>query len=216
MSRKLSERSSRRSYILAAARELFAERGIDEPTMDDIAAAAEYTRQTLYAYFKNRDEILLRVLCGDLCRRWELQQAALAGIEGCGAKLRVWAGVLFDFWKKHPQAMRLEFFWDYHGIDAELVGAEALGEFSRINDELAEGLRAIVSDGITSGALRSDLNCDMCISQFLQCQRATAYRALSRSYSFAEFESESYFEHYLDIFLAGIRGDITESRGETS
>ncbi len=211
MSRKLSERSSRRDYILTAARELFAERGIDEPTMDDIAAAAEYTRQTLYSYFKNRDEILLRVLCGDLRRRWEQQQAALLGVEGCGAKLRVWARVLFDFWGKHPQAMRLEFFWDYHGIDAELVGAEALAEFSQLNDELAGGLRDIVGDGMATGALRSDLDRDMCISQFIQCLRAAAYRALRRSYSFAEFEPESYFEHYLDIFLAGIRGEMAES-----
>jgi TetR/AcrR family transcriptional regulator len=206
MSRKQKEAESRRLFILEAARRLFAERGIDKPNMDEIAAAAEYTRQTLYSYFRSRDEILLRVLSGDLRARWARQQEALDKTKGSLPRLRVWAECLIAHWREHPHAMRMEMFWDYHGIEPGAVGEDAMEDFVQINEELAGGLRAMIESGVADGSLRADLDTEMCLSQFVQCLRAAAYRALTRSYSFAEFDSKAYLEHFLDLWFAGIRG----------
>jgi len=46
------------SNILAAAKELFGEKGIAQTTMDDIAKKAEYSKSTIYAYFESKEEIL--------------------------------------------------------------------------------------------------------------------------------------------------------------
>jgi len=46
------------SNILAAAKELFSEKGVPQTTMDDIAKKAEYSKSTIYAYFESKDEIL--------------------------------------------------------------------------------------------------------------------------------------------------------------
>ncbi|MCL2356767.1 MAG: TetR/AcrR family transcriptional regulator [Defluviitaleaceae bacterium] len=46
------------SNILAAAKELFSEKGVAQTTMDDIAKKAEYSKSTIYAYFESKDEIL--------------------------------------------------------------------------------------------------------------------------------------------------------------
>ena len=72
--RKTVEREARRIYVLDAARRLLATRDIEKTSMDEIAVAADYTRRTLYAYFKSRDEILL------LSRRLRLHQQCK---EGC-------------------------------------------------------------------------------------------------------------------------------------
>jgi AcrR family transcriptional regulator len=44
--------------ILNAAKALFAEKGITQTTMDEIAKKAEYSKSTIYAYFESKDEIL--------------------------------------------------------------------------------------------------------------------------------------------------------------
>ena len=68
MSRAELEHRTRQSYILEAARGLFAEQNLENCTMEEIAKVAEYTRRTLYSYFKSRDELYLRIHLEDLVR----------------------------------------------------------------------------------------------------------------------------------------------------
>ena len=46
-----------RSNILPIAKELFLEKGITQTTMDEIAKKADYSKSTVYVYFKSKDEI---------------------------------------------------------------------------------------------------------------------------------------------------------------
>jgi AcrR family transcriptional regulator len=48
----------RRNEILACATDLFASKGFDLTTMDDIAEAARITKRTLYRYVTSKDELL--------------------------------------------------------------------------------------------------------------------------------------------------------------
>ena len=47
-----------RSNILQAAEKLFLEKGIENTTVDNIANTADYSKATLYVYFKNKEEII--------------------------------------------------------------------------------------------------------------------------------------------------------------
>lgn len=47
-----------RQNILSASEKLFLEKGITKTTMDDIAKTAQYSKATLYVYFKNKEEII--------------------------------------------------------------------------------------------------------------------------------------------------------------
>jgi AcrR family transcriptional regulator len=55
--RRDRERAQRASEILAAARQVFVERGYARATMDDVARAAEFSKPTLYQYFENKDAL---------------------------------------------------------------------------------------------------------------------------------------------------------------
>jgi len=55
-------RTERRTRILAAAAELFAQRAYDAVQMEDIARRAGIGKPTLYRYFSSKDELFLTIL----------------------------------------------------------------------------------------------------------------------------------------------------------
>ncbi|MDQ7798247.1 MAG: TetR/AcrR family transcriptional regulator [Candidatus Edwardsbacteria bacterium] len=60
--RKERERLARRTEILHAARVIFAEKGLHETTLDEIAEKAELAKGTLYGYFENKEDLFFSVL----------------------------------------------------------------------------------------------------------------------------------------------------------
>lgn len=57
-----------RQKLLEVARELFAHKGLEATTMNDIAAASGRGRRTLYTYFRNKEEIYYAVIEEELKR----------------------------------------------------------------------------------------------------------------------------------------------------
>jgi AcrR family transcriptional regulator len=212
MSRKIKESEARRSYILDAARGLFFSKGVENTSMEDIAKAAEYTRRTLYAYFRSRDEICLLVYLEDLTARWEEQQAAMATAGGGLEKLLAWGKSFYVFSREHPHSLRLQVFWDYRGINRDRIGDEVFGAFRAKNEELADGLRDAFLLGIQDGSLRPDLPVDHCISYYALTLRSALNRALFPAYSFTDFDPETYVHNYLDLFMRGIRSTDGEQQ----
>ena len=63
-----------RSLIAQTAMDLFAEKGYDDTTVEDVAAAAGISRRTLFNYFRNKEDLAL----GGLAEQGELIAARLA------------------------------------------------------------------------------------------------------------------------------------------
>jgi AcrR family transcriptional regulator len=55
-------RDQRRERILRAAKRVLLEKGLDEASMDDVAAWAGTTKPTVYAHFKSKDELFSAVV----------------------------------------------------------------------------------------------------------------------------------------------------------
>ena len=60
--------SKTRDMLVDVARQLFARKGLDETTMNDIAQASGKGRRTLYTYFKSKNEIYAAVVESELDR----------------------------------------------------------------------------------------------------------------------------------------------------
>jgi len=60
--RRERERLARRRDIVDAARRIFAEKGFNEATLDDVAVRAEFGKGTLYNYFSNKFDLFKTVL----------------------------------------------------------------------------------------------------------------------------------------------------------
>lgn len=55
-----------RAKLVDVARQLFAKKGVEATTMNDIALASKKGRRTLYTYFKNKDQIYMTVVESEL------------------------------------------------------------------------------------------------------------------------------------------------------
>ena len=205
MSRKLMERKTRQQFIVDAAAKLFAQKGIENTSMDDIAKAVDYTRSTLYRYFNSFDEICVLVLVSQDRKRWELQKQAISGASNGADKLRTWGMSLFDFVQSNPETIRIDYFRDFNGIDRTKIDDQIFEEFLVLNNEFVEGLKTIFKLGMKDGSLSPTLNIDMCISQFVHSLRAILYRANSDHFSFTQIKTKEYVTHFLDLFLQGLR-----------
>ena len=58
--------SKTRAKLVDVARQLFAKRGVDDTTMNDIAVASKKGRRTLYTYFKSKEDIYMAVVESEL------------------------------------------------------------------------------------------------------------------------------------------------------
>jgi len=77
-----SSRAKRRA-ILDAAAEAFVRDGFDRASMDDIAAHAQVSKQTLYSHFGNKDGLFAQVMAEETARA--LAQIPLEGLEAATA-----------------------------------------------------------------------------------------------------------------------------------
>jgi len=195
----------KQQFIVDTTLDLIAEIGIHNINMDAIAKAANYTKRTLYSYFKSKDEILLRVFTQDLNLRWRIQKKEikneLSGID----KLSKWAISLYNYCEENRQCIQIQSFMDYNFVQIQNISDSVFKDFESINNELFEGLRVIFKLGVTDGSFRKDLDIDLTINQFLYSFRAILNRAFKESSSLAPIEKSKYIDHYLTLFIRGIK-----------
>ena len=58
--------SKTRAKLVDVDRQLFAKKGVDDTTMNDIAVASKKGRRTLYTYFKSKEDIYMAVVESEL------------------------------------------------------------------------------------------------------------------------------------------------------
>ncbi len=107
--RRDREREERQASILNAARTMFFSQGIHSTTMDDVAAAAEVSKGTVYLYFQSKETILAALLQEGLTLLVKELEAAYAAHQSLAAvdRLRRIASAYFRFFQAHPHYYRL-------------------------------------------------------------------------------------------------------------
>lgn len=104
MSKKQALTEFHRGSILAAAERLFAEKGTEKTTMDDIAREAEYSKATLYVYFQSKEEIINAILLSGMLL---LKKKICEAIEGHSSWLEAYDAVCLSivrFYNENPTA----------------------------------------------------------------------------------------------------------------
>ena len=107
--RRRRERRERRAAILDAARSVLFSQGIAQTTMDDVAAAAELSKGTIYLYFQSKETLLAALLQEGLTLLVKQLEAAYGAGQPLPAvtRLRRLARAYFDFFQAHPHYYRL-------------------------------------------------------------------------------------------------------------
>jgi AcrR family transcriptional regulator len=170
-SRRERERAQRRDDILHAAREVFFQRGFHTATVDDIAAAAEVGKGTVYLYFDTKETILAHLLLEGLDRLVADLETAYAfdQLLDAGTRLRRGAIAYLRFFQNNPEYYRLLMAFDRGQFQASIdpsvyqeVHARSLHGIAwlerAVTQAQAEGLITVANPREAAGVLWAGLN----------------------------------------------------------
>ncbi len=152
-----------RDRILAAARDLVAEAGVDA-TMEDIARQAGVAVGTLYRHFPAKEDLLAAVVDDSTDQLAELTEAALAEVERGAAVGPVVTGLFRTVASRYADDRALKAAAGRLGPGADL-GAHLDAELAVAGPESVvrramEALTTLLERSVTAGELRADVTLD--------------------------------------------------------
>ena len=145
----MSETTSKtRELLLDSARRVFARKGIERTTMNDIAIASKKGRRTLYMYFKSKEEISNLVVENEMERLYEMLEAVERKTLPADEKLITFIYTRLDAFKdtvSRNGSLRANFFHDSWHVEKVRKGYN-LREIALIKKILTTGIK----DGVFS------------------------------------------------------------------
>jgi len=91
--------SKTKVMLVEVARQLFAQKGVADTTMNDIAAASQKGRRTLYTYFRNKEEIYMACVESELHVATSTLQGVMKLDLEPNVKIEVFIRTHFDVFK---------------------------------------------------------------------------------------------------------------------
>lgn len=140
--------SKTREKFIEVARQLFARKGVENTTMNDIASASEKGRRTIYTYFKSKREIFNAVIASETNQLLGKLRHIVALPESPEEKLMKYIDCRFETMKEivsRNGSLRAGFFRDVRKVDR----ARKI-----ISDKETALLREILEEGVNQGVFR--------------------------------------------------------------
>jgi AcrR family transcriptional regulator len=107
LTRRERERQTRRQEIIAAARTVFARKGFNDATLDDVAELAEFGKGTLYNYFESKEALFASVLQDAFDRVMKIAAEALKPGEPFEKRIETFVRGELGFLFHMPEGMYL-------------------------------------------------------------------------------------------------------------
>jgi AcrR family transcriptional regulator len=152
LSRKERERQTRENEIIEAAKEVFCSRGYYDASMDEISQKAQFTKRTIYQYFKNKDDLFFAVmvrvynqLLEYLKKGWSNDHSGFVKLNDCCLE--------YDrFYRDFPNALKLLNDVGYVAKKAEQ--SQAFHDFMKTNDLLFCNISELIEEGKQDGSIK--------------------------------------------------------------
>ena len=142
--------SKTRERFIEVARQLFARKGVENTTMNDIASASSKGRRTIYTYFKSKREIFNAVIATETDELVGRLRKIVALKEPAEEKLRKYIDCRFETMSEivsRNGSLRAGFFRDVRKVDR----ARKL-----ITDKESTLLKEILEEGVKQGDFHID------------------------------------------------------------
>ena len=156
--RKEREKEQRRSMIIDAAEKVFFSKGVENATMDEVAEKAEFSKGTLYLYFKNKNELLHGIIGRGLEILLSMFKKAAKKKKKGIDKIKAIGQSYYEFYKKEPDYFAAMLHQETHEIDPELI--EKSPNYTRckeLGNQIFALIQEAVKTGIADGTVRQDL-----------------------------------------------------------
>lgn len=143
------DKARRRRQILAAAKEVFADRGYHDTTMADIARAAGLSYGVVYWYFESKDDLFHALMAAEeQSLRGHIASAVRHDGERVDDLLRDAVRATFEYFEQHPASTRLLF------PDPSSLGDRFERALSGIFGRFTADIEALVVDAQARGLVR--------------------------------------------------------------
>ncbi|MGB8180700.1 MAG: TetR/AcrR family transcriptional regulator [Acidimicrobiales bacterium] len=129
--------AERRDQLLLVARAIFAERGFQATTMDDIAKEAGFTKPILYQYFESKTELYREIVNQTAKKLMNSLRTAVDEVESPRAKIEVAFRVYFEMVVSETDAFRILFIHSHEGETRGDLRAVELGWVSFLEPLIA-------------------------------------------------------------------------------
>ena len=196
-----------RSQILKAAEKLFSEKGFDQTKIDDISRASSYSRRTIYAYYKSKDDILHHIIIQGLITLKNDIEAATTQDGDFETKYMAICHAMKKYQDECPHSFEKVGSADTSKLESS-AGSEAIDQILLLGTEINELLAAFLREEKKNGILRHDA--EPMISVYIIWSGITALltltktkgRYISRQFSVSEDEFLDYgFRQIINSFL---------------
>lgn len=135
-----------REKLIEVARQLFARKGIENTTMNDIATASEKGRRTIYTYFKNKREIYNAVIEREsehlVARLREVVESNADPIDKLRGYLNTRFDIVHDTVQRQDSSFKSLFGRDFRRVDK--IRRLAIDKESKL-------FSALIEEGIRTG-----------------------------------------------------------------
>lgn len=148
---RAAKREQTRALLLDAAARVFAECGFDGASVDEVAAAAGFTKGAVYTHFGSKDELFLAMLEGRYSQRMDDLERILAAPGDTALHARAAGRDFEDYARADPDWQRLY-------LEATLYASRNAGfraAFKRRHAEMNKRLAAALQDRLEREGLRS-------------------------------------------------------------
>lgn len=146
--RRTAGSERKRELILAAARQIFAEEGLDGASLRAIAVRAGYTPAALYFHFDSKEAMYAEVLHQSLLSLGDEVARAVSGTASPRQRLKAAAMAFFRFYAENPRDLDLGFYLFRGGMKPAGLGAD---RDQRLNAALEAALRPIADAAVALG-----------------------------------------------------------------
>lgn len=191
--------------ILEAARRVFARKGFDQTTVDDIAAAAGVAKGTLYLYFRSKREIYFEALKEGVLALHAESDRRMASGATAAQKIRAFISTRVKYFEENR-----DFFRIYCSEFPNFFGAPAPAPRAMrdLYVQQAAKLEAVLKEAVREGEIRKVCPHATALRLYDMTVGMIAQRLLGWSKADADEDVESLF----DLLWRGI-GRPPDSRG---
>ncbi|MGJ7913381.1 TetR/AcrR family transcriptional regulator [Neobacillus sp. LXY-1] len=159
--RKQREKEIRRTDIIEAAERVFFTKGYSTSTMDDVAKEAEFSKRTVYVYFKSKEQLYFEIMI----RGWKLLNNVLEEdlntlLDGNSLqRLRQIGTTLFTFSQLQPNYFEAIVEYETSERDFEKgITDQSREECYAEGEKIFRFLMTTLQQGVEEGSIRKDLD----------------------------------------------------------
>lgn len=188
-------KTDRRAELLRIAADLFADLGVKQTTVRDIAEAADILSGSLYHHFDSKESMVDEILTRFLDELWGGYRAIVAADLGPQAAMEALVVASFEAIDRHPSEVAI-----FQNDSKYLSRFERFGYLEERNVEFRKLWVGLLADGIRDGVFRDDLDVELTY-RFV---RDTVWVAAHWYRPGGALSPEAVAEQYLGILLHGI------------